>query len=351
MRLSPENEFITGILRSYLGHQNSRLGDGHIWDFLNWNKVISVARAQDLFPLFYHVVSHHELLGKIPSPQREEIEEGFLANTASTLLYESLLKEILLSFGQAGIPFIILKGPSMALEFYRPIEMRPYKDLDLLTKGEDFERAKGVLLSLEFKVDDPVREGVRRKYFNSIGFCRPGVSEVHLDLHWETLMVSWNQRPFLSDTKVWENIRWLECSDMEIPVLQPQMLILYLCLHLALHHQFGKLLTLCDLDLIIQKFGKKVDWDEIIWQSRGMMIRKPVYYSLELAASLLKSDIPESVLVTLRQKRIEERLLPLHYLVFRSKRLYTNMERLIKFVLIDDLQGKAQSFITFWKQR
>jgi hypothetical protein len=164
-------------------------------------------------------------------------------------------------------------------------------------------------------------------------------------------MTSCNRRAFLSSEKVWGEIRWLECSEMRLPVLQPQILILYLCLHLAFHHQFGKLLTLCDLDLVIQKFGKKVDWDEIIWQSREMMIRKPVYYSLKLAASLLGAEVPKSVLTAIAVGKVEGKLFPFHYLVFREKPLNTNVERLAKFILIDDLRGKVRSLITFCEQR
>ena len=349
MGLSPENEFVLRVLRSHSGRGQMRIEES--LPLLDWTKVVSVAKAQDLFPIFYHVLSHQGLLEVIPPSPREEIEEGYLESTASTLCYDDLLKEILPSFHRGGLPFVILKGPSMALEFYHPRETRPYRDLDLLIKTADFEQARNLLSGLDFRVTDPDRETHRRRYFNSVGFFRKRASDVHLDLHWETLMISWNRRPFLSSSKVWEEIRWLEYSGMELPVLQPQTLIPYLCIHFAFHHQFGKLLTLCDLDLAIQKFGREVDWEEIVWQSREMMIRKPVHHSLMLAASLLETEVPGSVLRALGKGQIGGKLFPLNYLIFREKPLNTNVERLAKFVLIDGLPGKIQSLVTFYRQR
>jgi hypothetical protein len=233
---------------------------------------------------------------------------------------------------------VILKGPSLAFEFYHPREARPYTDLDLLIKNEDYSRAKKILLEGGFNVTDPDREGECRKYLNSVNFFKTEPREMYLDLHWETAMISWNRRPFLNSKVVWENVRLFDFSEMSLPVLQPHLLVLYLSLHLAFHHQFGRLMTLCDLDLVIQKFGGKFDWDEIIRISIKMKIRRPVYYSLKLACSLLETEVPLTVLKNLGQGRIGERFLSFPYLVFREKPLSPNVDRLVKFLLIDELR-------------
>lgn len=137
---------------------------------------------------------------------------------------------------------------------------------------------------------------------------------------------------------------------MRLPVLQPYLLVLYLSLHLAFHHQFGRLMTLCDLDLVIQKFGGKFDWDEVIQVSTKMKTRKPVYYSLKLACSLLKTEVPLKVLKTLGEWRMGERIFPIPFFVFREKPLSPNVNRLVKFLVIERLREKILSLITFCKQ-
>jgi len=350
MRLSPENEFILRSLCLFLGKEDSNHQTDFPWDHLNWKRTVSVGRHQNLFPLLYHVLSQRGWLEKVPSWVREKCQEGFFDHTALNLLYDHFLKEILAILDEGMIPFIVLKGPSMAIEFYHPRELRPYTDLDLLIKREDYEKVRNILLTLEFKVSNPEGEAIRRKYFNSVSFSKIGSQEIDLDLHWETVMTSWNARPFLSDDQVWQDRRWLEFSGMRLPVLQPHMLLLYLSLHLTFHHQFGKLLTLCDLDLVVQKFGRQLNWEDVLRRSKEMKIRKSVYYSLKFSNALLKTEVPEPVLRSLEQKKFEERLLPFEYLVFREKNLPPTIERFVKFMIIDDLHGKISSLTNFYRQ-
>ncbi len=351
MRLSSKNDFILGLILLFL-RKGSLLEDRSRWDHLDWNEILAIGRHQNLFPLIYHVLSsHEEILKKVPVWVQEEFREGCLDHTALILLYENVLPKILIFLDREKIPFILLKGPSTAFEFYRPREIRPYTDLDVLIRDRDYGKVKEGLLKFGFEISNSEGETIRRKYFNSVSFSRQELHEIHLDLHWETCMSSWNQQPFLNVDSVWKNIRWIGNSEMKLPVLPPQMLLLYLCLHLTFHHQFGKILTLCDLDLVIQKFGGDLDWEEIARSAREMQIKKSVYYSLKMAALLLKSEVPESILNLLRPNRIALNGFPLDFLVFRKKDPNALLERFVKFILIDSMKQKASALINFYQVR
>ncbi len=347
MNRSAENEFVLQVLRSFLG--DSPLSFNR-WDRLDWKGLLSLARNQNLVPIFQHVFSRQEPSINIPHPIREELQEGFFEQAARALHYEAFLKEILACFQGMEIPCILFKGPSMAFEFYPRVELRPYHDLDVLIREGDYDRTREALSGLGCRMIKPEREIIRRKYFNSVNFLKPGVQEIALDLHWETLMISWNSRPFLRGREVWENIRWFRHLDLKLPVLQPEILVPYLCLHLCFHHQFGDLLSLCDLDLVIKKFGSRLNWDEVVRWAKQTRIRKPVYFGLKLAVSLVGTKVPESVLDQLRQGRMEERLFYCENLIFRKEPLPVNKERFIKFMLIDDFEGKIKALLTFFKQ-
>jgi hypothetical protein len=351
MKCSPENETILLVLRSFLGDRPIDPDGRYPWARLSWEAVLAVAKHHGLIPIFYHTLARQGLRERIPSKVAEELQEGYLGSTAHTLFYEEFFKTLFPSFQEAGIPFVLIKGPSMAYEFYHPVEMRPYSDIDLVIQDRDYERVKSVLLKLGMEVTHPEREEIRRTYFNSVPFSKPGQETIFLDLHWETLMISWNRQPFLKGREVWEQVRWISVLDLRLPVLQPQMLIPYLCLHLALHHQFGNLLTLCDLDLAIRKYGGEVDWDRILQQAIDLKIKKPVYYSLRLVSTLLATPVPISILESLRSSRVEEAVLPFEFLIFRRRPLQVHLERLIKFMLIDDLKGKKKSLFAFYGQR
>ncbi len=311
---------------------------------------MAIGKYQNLLPLFYQALSHQGMLEHLPVRVREELEEGFLDHTALTLLYDDTLRVILNSFHEKEVSCILLKGASIALEFYHPRESRPYTDLDLLVKKNDFDKAKKILMGLGFRISNPEGEEIRRRYFNSVSFSKTEARSVDLDLHWEAFIVSWNERPFLSRHQVWQNIRWIEFPGLRLPVLQPYMLVLYLAFHFTLHHHFGKLLSLCDLDRVIEKWGEEIDWDGLIRQAVSMKIKKPTYYSLKLAHSLLKTKVPDRTLKELAQNRLEERLLPFQYLIFREKTLPPNIDRFFKLLLVEGSQGKIRSLITFSRQ-
>ena len=54
------------------------------------------------------------------------------------------------AFARAGIPGILLKGPSIAAWLYGPDELRPYGDSDFLIRRADWETAGDILQSLGF---------------------------------------------------------------------------------------------------------------------------------------------------------------------------------------------------------
>jgi len=345
---SPEYKFVINALRSFLNRETSFPTDDNVLKSMNWDKVILFAKYQNILTIIYHVFSKQGILNKIPSEYATEIEKDYFGKTAFAMHYENLLKEITDTLYQKGIPFIVIKGPTIAFDLYKPRETRPYQDLDLLIKSRDYSRVKPILLQHKFRVTNPVAEVRRRKYLNSIEFSKTEFQNISIDLHWDTLMVSWG-KAFFSEQKVWENIRWLELSGIKIPTLNPMILIPYLCLHLAFHHQFGKLQTLCDLDLAVKKFSKDIDWAELLEQSLTMKMSKTVIYSMKLAESILKTKFPPTVSKVLRKKTIEEKLFPFSYFIFREKPVSEMIGRITRFILIDDFRGKVKALGTFYR--
>jgi len=286
---------------------------------------------------------------KIPHEIANTLESDFIGKTAYILQYENLLKNIADSLHQNGIPFIIIKGPTIAYELYDPVEVRPYGDLDLLIRSQNYNRVKSILLRQGFELADPANEAHRRQYWNSVDFYHTKNRNIAVDLHWDTLMTSWG-RNFFTDQDIWGNVRQLKFLQIYLPVLDPKILILHLCLHMAFHHQFGKLQTLCDLDLAIKKFETDIDWEQLLQIVSKMNIWKAVMYSMRLAKTLFETKLPKPIELGLKNKTIGEHLFPFSYLVFRSEEISEMAGRIIRFLLIDDLKGKIQSMTSFYRR-
>jgi len=352
LKLSPEELFITDILRSFVAaHPDARTG-ASLPTGLDWQTILAIGQYHNLLSLFYHEISRQGQSEQLPTWFRQQLRQEFLQNTAFTLLYEAALGQVQDALDCQAIPFIIVKGPSIAAEFYQPQEVRPYVDLDVMIKRDDYTRVKEVLERLDFYQPEAALEEIQRQFFNCVNFRRRGEQQVALDLQWDTLLVSWNEHSFLKGEQVWQNRRWLDFEGRSLPVLQPVALVVYLSIHLAVHHQFTRLLSLLDLDLVIRRHAARIDWHKIVSLAFKMRICKPLFYSFKLAVDLLDSPIPKEVFEELEQPAYEKYLLPIHTLAFKTKPLAKPFELAVKYLLIDRFPERLKaSRVYFQKTR
>ena len=351
MKLSPEQQFVTEILRSFVtGHTDVRPDKVPNLDGLDWSAIMAIVHFHNLLSLFYHEINYLGWKEILPSWFLQQLRQEFLQNTALTMQYESLLGQMQEVLDGQSIPFIVLKGPSIAAEFYHPRAVRSYVDLDILIRRDDYSRVKEVLEDLNFYQPQAELEDIQRQFFNCINYRLHGEPQIALDLQWDTLLVSWSDQSFLRGEHIWQNRRWLDFDGRLLPVLQPVSLVVYLCIHLAVHHQFGRLLSLCDLDLSIRRHVGEIDWDGLVAMVRRMRICKPVSYSLKLAADLLATPLPEGVLTELKMPVLERYFLPLQTLAFKDKSLPKPFALLVKYMLIDCFSERCRATKVYFQK-
>jgi hypothetical protein len=108
---------------------------------------------------------------------------GAMAAAARTLAVDQVTAEVVGALRREGIDPLLLKGPSFARLLYRPDELRPYVDTDLLVAPGDQDRAAGVLAGLGFA--DPMAgalEHERDDHSRTFRRDRDG-SVAEVDLH------------------------------------------------------------------------------------------------------------------------------------------------------------------------
>ena len=71
------------------------------------------------------------------------------------LTLDSALAEILRRFDVHGVRSLLLKGAAFASWLYDDPRERPYGDVDLLIRPDQFDLAKGVLAELNFELSEP----------------------------------------------------------------------------------------------------------------------------------------------------------------------------------------------------
>ena len=244
------NGVILEILRSFYGGTPVFGAMTPLINDAQWIDILAFLRFHKLIPIAYHVLTGTELWETIPNNFKEGLKQASFENTALILLLGNFMDAVASALEKARIPFYIIKGPALALEFYRPSDLRPYTDIDIVIPFNRFNDANAVLNDLGFSSRG---KSFTKEYFDSVHFSNDQYPGFCIDLQWESVTSIWTREPFLSSEEVWDRIRLLRTSEgRHIPVLSPMFLIPFLCTHLVFHRPMALLIHLIDLALAVR---------------------------------------------------------------------------------------------------
>ena len=277
-----------------------RFNEGLTWDSLVGNGYIS-----EISPLLYSIIektdTYHETINKTLREKLKNIYRRFIV--PNMLLHDELAR-LLKDLQDAEVKVIVLKGAALAKTVYGNIALRPMGDIDLLVSEEDLDRAKEVLLKLEFKKLEHhnLRDQLDGHPFH-IEFVKEDTQGAIIELHWGIA-----RKP--ADVEIaglLQRAVMVRSNNIDTCVMCPDDLLPFLCWHTA-NHLFPKLLWLCDIAQVIKVYEKSINWKNVIERSENWKIKKAVYCSLYLAENILGAQVPEKVLLRLQPSNIEKRL-------------------------------------------
>jgi hypothetical protein len=115
----------------------------------------------------------------------------------------------------AGIDFIVFKGTSTLLQYYRSAALRSFSDCDILVQRRDKERAEEVLVTcgLSYRYD------AERKLRDRHSHDFVDAAENGFDLHWYSLLESCEER---IDDGLWSRSHHIEWKNLRLRVLAPE---------------------------------------------------------------------------------------------------------------------------------
>ena len=144
-----------------------------------------------------------------------------------TLLLVNLVRD----FDRAGISVIVLKGPAVAIAAYGDYSRRTFGDVDLLVRRNDLPAARDFLLARGFVRD--YADGMEPALISDQHALEFSDQRTKVELHWSLL--SRHLRFDLGPDQLWDRAETVACMDVDIRVLAPEHLFLYLCAHGAKH--------------------------------------------------------------------------------------------------------------------
>jgi hypothetical protein len=208
-----------------------------------WLDAFRVAEQERILPFFAAKTRHSGVA--LPVPILDEISRVESHAVRNTFRWTSELRGILEAFAAAAIPVIPLKGPMLAERIYGSIELREWRDLDLLVMRPDIDAAGSLLKKLGFTLES------RPNKFHYRWHRGTSLVELHFDVL--------NQMEFNFDTAgAWQRATPREFLGQPVRQFAPSDELLYLSLH-AVRHGFECLSHVLDIALAFKLLTAKID--------------------------------------------------------------------------------------------
>jgi hypothetical protein len=209
------------------------------------------------------------------TPAALQLQEAYRLHSLQSALHESKIKEVLTLFRSAGLAPVLVKGWSVA-RLYPEMGLRPYGDIDLCFRPEQFSTAEAALKRSTGKLYEvDLHEGFAK-------LDRMPLEEL------------------LARSKI------LMLGELEVQVLGLEDQLRILCTHL-LRHSAWRPLWLCDIAAAIESLPPDFDWDRFL--GNDPLQSDWLACAIGLAHQLLGAEVDHTPVVT-RARNLPNWLVP-----------------------------------------
>jgi hypothetical protein len=186
----------------------------------------------------------------------EDLHQAFRLNTLESRLNKSKIEEVFALLRSAGIEPILIKGWTAA-RHYPDQGLRPYGDIDICVRREEFQSAERAITAL-----DPVRF----KIDLHSGFARFGVRE---------------------DEALFKRSQVVNLEQIDVRILCPEDHLRVVCFHL-MREGAWRPLWLVDVAAILESQPQDFDWNYCLGDKRQAA---PLINAIGLAEQLLGAKV------------------------------------------------------------
>ena len=262
----------------------------------DWDELFSKASLHGVDMLLCYSLTKN--IGKewnIPDKQRQRFKELYVLNLSRSLILSNELQKTLETLKIEGVDALVLKGASMAQNYYPFPELRPFNDIDILVHKKDLDKIKDTLIKSGYTPQEKSQENFSRKYWYSFHFIHKK-KKILVEIHWNIAQL---KRYKININNIWQKAASFNIGKSNGLMMSTEDLIIYQALHLS-YHYYDRLLWLVDIALIIEKEKKSIDWEKIVKKCTDQNCRFPVYYALVYIKDLFKVSIPADSLNRLK---------------------------------------------------
>lgn len=301
MILSSEDSLLCSCARTHIDEDTKNRVEETLSKNLNWDYIVQKAKDQGIAPLLYRLLSKNGGERQPPVEIIASLRKIFDRNIGRNMLLYQELNQILKTFREENVQVIVLKGALLAETVYPNIALRPMFDIDLLIRLEDLPKVRQLVENLGYH-----HCTVEGKLLDEAFIGRSiYLKQFMLHIHWNLV----NQERYERVTSVdidamWRRAKPVKIAGSEGLTFSPEDMLLYLCLHLSIHHVLNGLIRFCDINEVIKFYDGQIDWEQLTINAQRFKLQRPIYHALFFTRELLGTPIPQDVLTELKPSKI-----------------------------------------------
>ncbi len=254
--------------------------------------------------VFFYVLKKTGCQDLLPRKVYDELQQRFHLHILRNLACAAAARKVFHLLYSNDIPFIVLKGLALSDNIYPHFAMRTTSDLDILIHREDLPRADQILVRDGYHVkDSTVLQALHNPpgYLASLEYHKSNIAFSYLHLHWHIVNTSTPAVGFIENIameRIWKQSRIGNVAEVEVRLLSPEHLVIYLCEHgLRVGHSFDRLNLICDLFYTVKSLGNHLDWDLSAREAKKMGLKNFVCLGLKILQTYGgKKILPDAIL-------------------------------------------------------
>jgi hypothetical protein len=261
----------------------------------DWPAVVELGRRHRLLPLLHmHLTAAAEDI--VPGESRASLREQFAENAARSLALAVELLAVVDCLGSQGVHALPYKGPALAQCVYGSLAARQMKDIDILLRSADVDRAVSLLAARGYSPVRRVSPAARRLGLEYQCVLTRASDGTIIELHWSVLPRAMAPPVTLDD--LWPSRLHTAMLGRTLPSPSHEDMLVILCLHGA-KHQWARLEWICGVAELLR--SKPVDWLRVLARADRWRATRMLNTGLLLAADILGAPVPDAVVGVARQ--------------------------------------------------
>lgn len=257
---------------------------------INQALLIKLLNQHQVSPLIYHKMRTNKVSTAKLKSVVSELQKQYSLNLIRQSVAEADFFRLAHALFSHKVDFIPLKGFVFSHLYYPDPYTRPFRDIDLLFKEEQWPEIVEAMKTAGYKLYQPKNPKLKLVEADVLEHTHFVNGRFNVEVHFDWLQLG---LAVYLNTEVWQKVQTWRFNQFNLKILSPELTLIQALVHLN-KHSFERLIWFYDIYLLVNSI--KINWLEFRALVKESQLQAPVYLSLNRVAEVMQLKIPVDLL-------------------------------------------------------